>query len=100
MQGGLRDLSLLAGIDRGQRIAKGRTCMGTHLDEDDRVLIQGNQINFTERGAIIFRDDGIALSSEKLLGFALALLPALTPSLACLHMSVQYPRASLRIKTT
>ena len=39
VQGGLRNLPLLARVDRCQRIAKDLTRVGTHLDEDDRVPI-------------------------------------------------------------
>src|SRR5690348_5118551 len=68
VQSGLGDLPLFAGVDRRQWIAKGLTCMGAHLDKDDRLSIQGNEVNLSERGTVIFRDDGIALSRKKLFG--------------------------------
>ena len=72
---GFGDLPLLTRSDGLQRIPKGLASMRAHLHEDDREVIEGNEVYFTERRAVISGNDRIALGTQKLLGFTLSVLP-------------------------
>ena len=84
---GFGDLPLLTRSDGLQRIPKGLASMRAHLHEDDREVIEGNEVYFTERRAVISGNDRIALGTQKLLGFTLSVLPKVTSSLADTHIS-------------
>jgi len=84
---GFGDLPLLTRSDGLQRIPKGLASVRADLHEDDREVIEGNEVYFTERRAVISGNDRIALGTQKLLGFTLSVLPKVTSSLADTHIS-------------
>jgi len=87
VQGGFRDLALLAQIDRLKRITKGISRVGPYLDKDDRVALQRDQVNFAEGRAVILGEDSIALGRKKFFRLSLSLLSAFASFSAYLHGS-------------
>lgn len=85
VESGSGNLPLLPGIDGCQWITEGCAGVRAHLDEDQRVAIERNQIDLAEGGTIILGNNSITLRREKFLGFTLSLLTEITPPLTSTH---------------
>src|SRR5439155_19264228 len=77
--GDAHHLRLLAADDGFERRAGGGPAPGPHLDEDEHVAVEGDQVDLAGAAAIVPVHDRVAAGAQELLGHRLPAPPELPP---------------------